>query len=306
MLNRHALSIKVFICLLSIVFLFSAFSDVPAQKKRTKQTKKPAQTQPTTQPSVIDDIYNAANTILNGTQDPYAQFRDVTYSNEGLLSEKDEVTLGDELHKEVIKRFKLIPEGQARVNRIGQQVVRYSLRPNLKYYFSVYESKEINAFAIPGGRIYMASALVANSTDDELASVLAHEVGHIVARHSLHAIQNAKTVGGFAELLGSITGIAGQDAQQLGKLAAELIASPFLLAHNREQEREADYLGINAMKKAGYNPQGMVLMFEKLKKVSQTEPSLLGSLFSSHPDVDERIENSRYEINRLNQKNKTK
>jgi len=306
MLNRRAVSMKVLIGLLSIAFLFSAFSDVPAQKKRPKQTKKPVQTKSTTQPSAIDDIYNAASAIFNGTEDPYAQFRGVTYSNDGLLSEKDEVLLGDEIHKEVVKRFKLIPEGQVRVNRLGQQVARHSLRPTLKYHFFVYEAKEINAFAIPGGRIYVASALVTNSTDDELASVLAHEVGHIVARHSLHAIKNAQTVGGLADLLGSITGIAGQDAQQLGKLAAQLLASPFLLAHSREQEREADYLGINAMKKAGFNPRGMVTMFEKLKKVSQSEPSLLGSLFSDHPDVDERIQNSLYEINRFNQTNKNK
>lgn len=285
-----------------VIFLLSFSTNAFTQKRTTKPKQKTSvakQTEPQ-QTSIVDTAINTVSQIFS--DDPYVQFRNVTYSNEGLLSEKDEIKIGNELHTEIGKKYKLIEEGQARVNRIGQRIVRVSLRPGLKYKFFVYQSNEINAFATPGGHIYVASGLMKIASDDELASVLSHEVGHIVARHSLHGLQNAQTVGGISDLVGSITGIVGDEAKTIGKSAAQLLASPFLFAHSREQEREADYLGINSMKKAGLKLEGMVTMFEQLRKISKSEPSLLGSIFSDHPDVDERIENTKYEINRLNKK----
>jgi predicted Zn-dependent protease len=289
---------KLFIIFYVVILVLAFSQETYTQKSKPK--KQPSTQQPQQDTSVIGTVLDSASTLFG--DDPYAQFRNASYSNEGLISEQDEVKLSDEIHKEIAKKYKLINEGQARVNRIGQSIARSSLRSKLKYQFFVYEAKEINAFAIPGGRIYVASGLLKTATDDELASVLSHEVGHIVARHSLHSLKEAQTVGGLADLVGSITGIAGQDAQQLGKMAAQLLATPYLLSHSREQERESDFLGINNMFKAGYKLEGMVTMFEKLQKLSKSEPSILGSFFSSHPDVDERIENTRYEINRLNKK----
>ena len=137
------------------------------------------------------------------------------------------------------------------------------------------------------------------ANDDELASVLAHEVGHVVARHSLKTIQQSQTLGGLANLFGSITGVAGETAGQLGTAAASIVASGLLAVHNREEEREADFLGVHAMAKAGFNPEGMITMFQKLQRINRENSDLLGSLFNDHPDVDERISNTRYEINRM-------
>ena len=215
------------------------------------------------------------------------------------MSERDESRLGDQLHLEVKKKYEIISDGQERVNRIGQRVARASLRPNLGYRFHVMENKEINAFSGPGGHIYVTTGLLNIANDDELASVLAHEVGHVVARHSLKTIQQSQTLGGLANLFGSITGVAGETAGQLGTAAATIVGSGLLAVHNREEEREADFLGVRTMAKAGYNPEGMVTMFQKLQRVNRQNSDLLGSLFNDHPDVEERISNTRYEINRM-------
>lgn len=293
---------KLLTLVFTLALLIAPFSGASAQKRRTDQTEVPAVGDP------ISAIISLGSTIFNSTtalvqSDPYSQFRGERYTNAGLLSERDEIKLGNQLDVEVRKKYQIVEEGQERVNRIGQRVARASLRPNLTYRFHIIRDKEINAFSTPGGHVYITSALVAMANDDELASVLSHEVGHVVARHSLKTIQQSQFLGGIADLIGSITGVAGDDAGQLGKAAASIVAGGLLASHNREEEREADYLGVNGMAKAGFNPQGMVTMFQKLQRMSETNPGLLGSLFSDHPDVQERIANTRYEINRMRGKN---
>jgi predicted Zn-dependent protease len=273
--------------------LFSA-----SAQQRGRQPETP------TVDSALSTVVNIGSALFSTTarqfsEDPYAEFRGARYSNAGLISERNEIKLGGQLNTEVGKRYKLIYEGQARANRIGQRVARMSQRPTIPYTFHVMRDDQINAFSGPGGHIYVTDALMRLADDDELASVLSHEVGHVVARHSLKTIQQSQTLGGLAELFGSITGVAGDTAGQLGKAAASIVAGGLLAVHNREEEREADFLGVRGMAKAGFNPEGMVTMFQKLQRVSKTDSSLLGSLFNDHPDVQERIDNSQYEINRM-------
>ncbi|HEX8173668.1 MAG TPA: M48 family metallopeptidase [Pyrinomonadaceae bacterium] len=287
--------------LLSIAFaltlLLTPLSGASAQKRQTERTEVPAVGDPISAAlSLGSSIINSATGLIQS--DPYAQFRGESYTNAGLLSERDEIQLGNQLDIEIRKKSQIVTEGQERVNRIGNRVARASLRPNLVYRFHIIRNKEINAYSAPGGHIYITTALLAMANDDELASVLSHEVGHVVARHSLKTIQQSQFLGGIADLIGSVTGVAGDAAGQLGKAAATIVASGLLASHNREEEREADYLGVNGMAKAGFDPQGMITMFEKLQRMSRTNPGLMGSLFSDHPDVQERIENTRYEINR--------
>jgi predicted Zn-dependent protease len=231
--------------------------------------------------------------------DPYSNYRGIKYSNEGLVSERDESRLGARLHSEVLKKFKLSTVGQTRLNQIGQKVAAVSQRPKLAYRFYVVTNREINAFSGPGGYIYVTSGLMKLANDDELAAVLAHEIGHVVARHSLKSLQNSESVNSLADWFGSITGVAGKTAEELGKAAANMVGNGFLTIHSRDEEREADYLGVHDAKKAGYDPNGMIGMFKKLQELSKEDSSLLGSLFSDHPDLEERIENTRYEIDRI-------
>ena len=240
-------------------------------------------------------------TILTAAQygDPYFNFRNVRHTNAGLLNERDEVKLGTQLHRQATKKFRLTDVGLDRVERLGQRVARVSARPNLLYKFHVIESREINGFALPGGHIYITTGLLKVATDTELASVLAHEVGHIAARHSLKTLKRRQEYDAFAKSVGELTGVAGDIGRDLGVTLTQMLNEGFLTSYSRDEEREADYLGVRGMAKAGFDPQGMVTMFQKLQRVQGQTPDLISSLLSDHPDVQERIDNTRYEIARL-------
>lgn len=231
--------------------------------------------------------------------DPYSDFRNARYSNAGLLNERDEVKLGMQLHREVTKKFSLTDTGLDRTERIGQRCAKASLRPGLLYKFHVIQSREINGFSLPGGHVYVTTALLRLANDNELASVLAHEVGHLVARHSLKTLKKSKEYEDIAKSLGELTGVAGDMARDLGVALGQIVGAGFLTVHSRDEEREADFLGVRTMPRAGFDAQGMVTIFQKLQRIEQQDSSLLGTLFSDHPDATERIENTRYEIARM-------
>src|SRR6266550_6050231 len=231
--------------------------------------------------------------------DPYSEFRNARYSNAGLLNERDEMKLGTQLHREVTKKYNLTDVGLDRVERIGQRCARASLRPNMLYRFHVIQSREINGFSLPGGHVYITNALLKLANDDELASVLAHEVGHVVARHSLKTLKQSQDYNDIAKSLGELTGVAGDLARDLGVTLGQIVGAGLLTYHTRDEEREADFLGVRTLPKAGIDPQGMVTMFQKLQRIEEQNSDLLGSLFSDHPDAEERIANTRYEIARM-------
>jgi len=231
--------------------------------------------------------------------DPYSDFRNARYSNAGLLNENDELKLGMQLHREVTKKFNLTNIGLDRVERVGQRCAKTSLRPNMLYKFHVVQSREINGFSLPGGHVYITTALLRLANDNELASVLAHEIGHIVARHSLKTLQKSQEYDEIAKSIGELTGVAGSAARDLGVALGQMLGSQLLTAHSRDEEREADFLGVRGMARAGFDPQGMITMFQKLQRVEEQDSSLLGTLFSDHPDAGERIENTRSEIARM-------
>ena len=273
-------NLKKFLSLVSIVLLLCA-----AQSRALFATGK-----------------NSSSTNLPTAQfdDPYADFRNVRYSNAGLLSERDEIKLGTQLHRQVTKKYNLTDVGLDRIEHLGQRCARASVRPNILYKFHVLQMKEINGFSLPGGHIYITSALIKLANDNELASVLCHEVGHIAARHSLKTLKKRQEYNDFAKSIGEITGIAGDIGRELGEALAQMAGEGILTFHSQDEEREADFLGVRDMTKAGFDAQGMITMFQKLQRIENQSPDLLGSLFSDHPDVQERIDNTRYEIARMN------
>jgi predicted Zn-dependent protease len=240
-----------------------------------------------------------ATTAFVQYDDPYSDFRNARYTNAGLLNERDEVKLGTQLHREVTKKYRLTDVGLDRVERLGQRCARVSLRPNMLYKFHVIQSREINGFSLPGGHVYITTGLLKLANDDELGSVLAHEIGHIVARHSLKTLKQKQEYDDIARSLGELTGVAGDVARDLGVALGQIVAEGFLTVHTRDEEREADFLGVRGMARAGFDPQGMVTMFQKLQRIEERDGSLLGTLFSDHPDAQERIANTRYEIARM-------
>lgn len=280
-----------------------------AQKGRKGKRAKPVKTQEAPPPAppaaspvetvleIGGDFINSAARLLGG--DPYAAFRQNKYSNEGLLGETDEARLGMFVDKEVRQRYRPTLTGQARLDSIGQRLVKNSLRPDLKYRFFVVNSKEINALSIPGGYIYVTTALMNLANDDELASVVGHEIGHVTARHGLKSVKQAQALGQVAQLLGAVVGVAGNEARNFGVFASQIVSTGVLANHGREDEREADFLGLGAMTRAGFKPEAMITMFQRLENMKETQPDILGSIFNDHPDVGERISNTAYEIKKM-------
>jgi predicted Zn-dependent protease len=250
---------------------------------------------------LLSSLLLLTTTEANAAQfdDPYSDFRNARYSNSGLLSERDEIKLGMQLHREVTKKFGLTDVGLDRVERIGQRCAKTSLRPTLLYKFHVIQSREINGFSLPGGHVYVTTSLLKLANDSELASVLAHEIGHVVARHGLKTLKKSKEYDDIAKSLGELTGVAGSVARDLGVTLGQMVGAGMLTIHSRDEEREADFLGVRGMARAGFDPRGMITMFQKLQRIEEQDSSLLGSLFSDHPDAEERIENTRYEIARM-------
>jgi len=232
---------------------------------------------------------------------PYDKYRNRTYSNRGYLTEEDELKLADQVHQELLKQTRLVEDRSINeyVNSVGQRLARASGRPNIPWRFYVVDDKSINAFATLGGRVYVHTGLLAaTQSEAQLASVLGHEIGHIVGRHGLENVKKSQkygTLAGLATIAGAILG--GQAGANIGGLAGNMIAGGYLMKHSRDAEREADYLGLYDLKGAGYNTGGMIEMFEILQEVSKSSPNAFGSILASHPAPSERASNTRREIN---------
>ncbi len=215
--------------------------------------------------------------------------------NINLYSTKEEVQLGNSLDKEIRKQMEML--GDARldsfVNVRGRKLVEHSRRKDIEYNFAVVKDESVNAFAVPGGYCYINVGLFRKSrTEAELISVISHEISHVVHQHSMKRLSQMNLAGAITEtLLGNKGTVAN--------MAANLFTNSGMLYYSREAEREADRDGLLTMYGAGYDPQGMVEMFEMLMDGRREEPSAWANLFSTHPMTNERIENARALIAQL-------
>jgi len=190
------------------------------------------------------------------------------------------------MSKEVETQNKVVddPEVEGYVNRIGQKLAGLSDRTDIQYHFKVLESKEINAFACPGGFIYVYSGLLKTMDNEaQLAGVMAHEIGHVVARHGVRRLQQ---VSGPQGLLSIALGESSELTQQAIGTGVTVI----LQGYSRQNEYEADYDGALYMTNAGYNPQGMVQLFQKFVEMEKDRKTTsVDKLFESHPPSADRI-----------------
>ncbi len=216
-----------------------------------------------------------------------------------LLSENDEIALGRKTNQEVLQQYSVYENQalQTYVQTVGTKVARNSHRNNLIYRFTVLDSKEVNAFALPGGYIYITRGLMAYlKSEAELAAVLGHEVGHVTARHSVQQY-SANQLTNFGIALGSIF-IPGMN--QASSQLAQLFGAVLLRGYGREHELEADRLGAEYLARTGYNPGAMLdvikvlknqEVFEKELAASEgREPRIYHGVFSTHPDSDTRLQ----------------
>ncbi len=213
-----------------------------------------------------------------------------------LMSEEAEIAMGAKLHPQVLQTYPPVadPELQAYVTQLGDELAAVSERSHLDFTFTVIDDPNVNAFAMPGGYIYVTRGMLTHlNSEAELAAVIGHEIGHVTARHSVKRDANSKLLQGLA-MAGSVatgTGVTGQAAQMLGSAA--------LSGYGRAQELQADELGARYMAEVGYSPNAILRTVEMLKqrerfeieraRAEGREPRTPHGLFATHPDNDKRF-----------------
>ncbi|MCR4301282.1 MAG: M48 family metalloprotease [Sulfuricaulis sp.] len=213
------------------------------------------------------------------------------------MTETKEIELGNSYDSKVKKQYSLYPdpELQAYVQGIGEKLAAQSHRPQLKYHFTVLDSPEVNAFALPGGHIYITRGILAYiNSEAELAAVLGHEIGHVTARHGVRQHSAATATGVVGAILGAATGIQG--TQDLFNVFGNVILS----GYGRDHELESDRLGAQYLARTGYDPQAMIEVvgilknqeeFEKKRAAVENRPArIYHGVFASHPSADQRLQ----------------
>lgn len=217
-----------------------------------------------------------------------------------MMSERQELDIGARYNQEILKQNPRYDDArlQAYIQRVGERVARSSHRNQLKYVFTLVDSPDVNAFALPGGYIYIHRGLLAYlNSEAELAAVLGHEVGHVTARHSVRQQSQSMAWGllGQAAAIGTGVGAVGDVANVMG--------NAFVRGYGRDMELEADGLGAQYLARAGYDPQAMIEVVKVLKnqetfardqaaKRGEAVPDSGGyhGLFDTHPDNDRRLQ----------------
>jgi beta-barrel assembly-enhancing protease len=236
-------------------------------------------------PGSIDDVSAVGNREIGG------RGLGNWYSTDG------EIKMGKSIAAQIEKstRFITDPVVTEYVNRIGQNIVKNS-DCKVPFTIKVIDSDEINAMALPGGFFYVNSGLILNADEEaELAGVMAHETAHVCAHHAAREMTRAE----YAQLgtiplifIGGWTGYGIYEAAQIGV--------PLTFLHfSREFEAQADYLGVQYMYRAGYDPQAFISFFEKVQALEKRKPGLVAKAFSDHPQTPDRILHSQEEIARI-------
>lgn len=218
------------------------------------------------------------------------------------MSPEQELRVGAQEHPKILAQFggeyTELPELNAYIQDLGTELAKLSEQPDLPYQFTILNDEAINAFALPGGYIYITRGLLALADSEaEVAGVLGHEIGHVTARHTAERYSRAVATGIGANLLGVIAGAYGvRGAGQLASTGAQL----YLQSFSREQEMQSDTLGVRYMTRAGYDPSGLTSFFHKLKANTELTATEMGrpeladqhSPMASHPRTEDRIINA--------------
>jgi len=213
------------------------------------------------------------------------------YSVEG------QIRMGSQYSQQVETSTKLVtdPVVTEYVNRVGQNLVRNS-DAQVPFTIKVVDSDDINAFALPGGVFYVNSGLIlAADSESELAGVMAHEIAHVAACHAARQNTRGQLLNLASIPLIFVGGGIGYAIQNAAGLALPLT----FLKFSRGFETEADFLGLEYMYKAGYDPQSFTAFFEKVQALEKQKPGALAKAFESHPQTPDRIQKSQQEISTL-------
>jgi len=226
-----------------------------------------------------------------------------------MMSESQEVAAGRQADEQVKKQYKVYESKalQDYVNGVGQRLAKYSHRPDLQYRFTVLDTPEINAFALPGGYVYITRGIMAYlNSEAELAAVVGHEIGHVTARHGVRQ-QSAAQAANIGLTIASI--FVPEINTNVGQNLANILGGALLSGYGREQELEADRLGAQYLARTDYDPQAIISVLRVLKnqelkdielaKQEGREPRRYSGLFATHPDNDTRLKQVVGEADKL-------
>lgn len=234
----------------------------------------------------IQDIVNPDSKegkILSGATQVLSGSKEIDY-----LTER---SIGESLALEGLQRFGNPVKNEALqryVNLVGNAVAGNSKRATIPYQFAVLDSPVQNAFAVPGGVIFVSRALVSILDDEaELAAVLAHEVGHVAAKHALKSTQRAQLLQGVGTITAASVG--GDKGKKFASAIGDMQAVLFDKGLDKEMEFEADLASMETTYRTGYDPSAMIRVLKKLQKLEASSRDKKGSWFSTHPPLSERI-----------------
>ncbi len=209
------------------------------------------------------------------------------------VTQEQEVALGDQTAQEVRAALPIVddPYVAAYITELGDTIAKLTSRRDLDWQFSVVNSHQVNAFALPGGHIYVNRGLI-EATDQmyELAGVLGHEIGHVIQRHSVKQMQSQQKLGIAATLACTLTDICNNE---LGQAAINIGGTAVVARHSRHDEFQADSEAVENVLRAKIDPAGIPVLFETLMEQRQTQPTVVDGWFASHPLEETRVANSR-------------
>jgi predicted Zn-dependent protease len=208
-----------------------------------------------------------------------------------LVSGAQELEIGREGHAAILKEYGAYddPKLQAFVDSVGQSLAKQSHLPDLEWHFTVLDDPVVNAFALPGGYIYVTRGILAHlNSEAQLAGVLGHEIGHVTARHSAQRLTQQQVAG-----LGlGIAGVFSEKFRRYGELAQTALGLLFL-KYGRDDENQADELGVGYALKAGYDPREIPTTYQTLQRVGARSGQTLPTFLSTHPDPGDRENRTR-------------
>jgi predicted Zn-dependent protease len=207
-----------------------------------------------------------------------------------LVTVAQEIEIGKQANVQVRKALTELkdPETLAYVRSLGRRLAREAPGPRYPYTFSVTDHREINAFALPGGPVWIQRGVLhAANTESQVVSVIAHEIAHIAQRHTASQLTASLLTNMGLGLLGAMLGNSGGAAA--AQTAAALTTNGMFLKFSRDDEREADRVGLEMLTRAGWDGRGMVELFELLRREARRDPGNVEVFFSSHPSPEDRI-----------------
>jgi predicted Zn-dependent protease len=218
----------------------------------------------------------------------------------GCVTEQREVALGNQIAAQINMQVPLVQDVPLNlyVNDLGGLIARHSQRPKLQYHFYIVDSPALNAFALPGGHVYVNRGLIERTSNvSELAGILAHEIGHVAARHGAENLQRQMRTRSMAstmyQLILNRKPLLDQEALNLG-------GALWAASHSRADEAEADQLAVGYLVNTGVDPRGMLTLFSALWEEEQQMPSSEQvSWFSTHPGTAARMQATRQQIRAL-------